>query len=134
VSLPIIAATIAFCVRHKRRKRRQNLTPQQVYFPAPDFERGVHPTGEKSGADTGVISREPGSPTETRQESLEAQLRVVQEQLAVLNDTLGNGGAGLQDAIRQNEALRERNRALERELYSLLEPESSDSSPPEYMD
>ncbi|KAF7333094.1 hypothetical protein MVEN_02374600 [Mycena venus] len=115
--LPVI---LWFCLRCSRRWKRQlHLEPEAYILGPPGSEHGMRKVENK------LRSLAP-----QRQEAL-AQLREMEEQLSVNAGGMVQGDSGLEEALRQIEALRVRIRALERDPQ--LQTESSDS-PPGYLD
>ncbi|KAJ6485325.1 hypothetical protein C8R47DRAFT_1279018 [Mycena vitilis] len=104
---------------HKTRQRDADLEPQ-IYV-SPGHASSAEPAPWEAREKAGGGARIP-------QEALVAQLRTMQEQLAI-----STGGIADADLQRQNEALRARIAALEQELESQMSGTSYES-PPGYSD
>ncbi|KAJ7655977.1 hypothetical protein DFH06DRAFT_1411630 [Mycena polygramma] len=132
-----------------RKKRRPDLTTRPHFGLRLDLEHGVF-TSRKSPGATTPAARESSAqkrgefpsagvlPALDMQhtlppppESLIIELRAARDQLGALGE---DGSSNFEEAMRQNEALKARIRAVERELQSFVAPELSDRSPPGYLD
>ncbi|KAF7358160.1 hypothetical protein MVEN_00864300 [Mycena venus] len=133
VILVLISALALFLFLHVRRARsrrhaRESLLAPQVYAPA------LHSDDPPlRHSETSLASEKPPPLVPQRRAAL-AQLREMQQQLAVNTsaDAMAQRDGDLEAARRENEALRARIQALERDLQSHADTESAYESPPGY--
>ncbi|KAJ6559684.1 hypothetical protein B0H19DRAFT_1289127 [Mycena capillaripes] len=129
VAVLILAIILALCVRRARRhKRTADLAPESYFIVSPGRLAEYSVKGLVSDSLESI-----SSVAQNRQEYLTAQLSAVQKQLEALQASVGTGGAHLEQAMQQNEALRARIRMLEREMQSQWGLGLTDS-PPAYLD
>ncbi|KAF7345800.1 hypothetical protein MVEN_01600900 [Mycena venus] len=131
----ILAALLGFCIwrrRKSQRQRREALLPTHVFFPGPT-QHDEPPVWEKSARGSAVTSSGPRplSPgVESRQQSVVTELRSLLEQQERLNSANSTNADRNTDLELQNDALKARIRALERELHLYVGSELSDGLPP----
>ncbi|KAJ7746713.1 hypothetical protein B0H14DRAFT_2985231 [Mycena olivaceomarginata] len=130
VAVLILAVILALCVRRARRRQHTaDLAPESYFIVSPEgptLSTGVAPVSSSLES----IS----TAAQNRQEYLTTQLRAVQKQLEALQASgVGTGGAHLEEAMQQNDALRVQIRMLEREMQSQWGLRLTDS-PPAYLD
>ncbi|KAF7346956.1 hypothetical protein MVEN_01448000 [Mycena venus] len=129
VAVLILVVILALCVRRTRRRQRTaDLAPESYFIVSPERPT-LSTTTEPLSSSLESIS----TVAQDRQEYLTAQLRAVQKQLEALQASVGTGGAHLEEAMQQNEALRARIRLLEREMQSQWGLGLTDL-PPAYLD
>ncbi|KAJ6578199.1 hypothetical protein B0H19DRAFT_1122657 [Mycena capillaripes] len=126
--LILALALFYFYLRRSRRRDRESQLETQVYAPALQNEDSSMRQSEISLAD------EKSTPLVPQRRAALAQLREMQQQLAVNTSAgaMAQRNGDLEEALRENEALRARIQALERDLQSQTDTESSHDSPPGY--
>ncbi|KAJ6453716.1 hypothetical protein C8R45DRAFT_630432 [Mycena sanguinolenta] len=124
----ILAIVLVVCVRRRRRRRSMaSLAPESYLVVNPATTSESTPMTENSRhLSVSDVSQQ-------RQEYLTGRLQAVQKELEALQASAGTGGEHLEEAMRQNEALRARIRMLEREMQSQWGLGLTDS-PPAYLD
>ncbi|KAJ6458573.1 hypothetical protein C8R47DRAFT_1245121 [Mycena vitilis] len=133
VSGMTLTAVVSIFLCRLRKKRRPDLTMHPHLGLQPDLEHGALTSRKSPGATTPpLMLRTAQKHTEfSAPESLIVELRAARDQLGTLGE---DGSSDFEEAMRQNEALKARIRAVERELQSFVAPELSDRSPPGYLD
>ncbi|KAJ7081019.1 hypothetical protein C8R44DRAFT_68830 [Mycena epipterygia] len=132
-ALAVIVLGILVClfIRTSRRRQRVDLQPTSFTGDNPGVLASEAALDSTSGA---RLSRSE-SVTQNRQEYLGVQLHAVRKQLEALQGQGAQAGrADLEQAMEQNEALRDRIRMLERQLRTQSQLQLSDHSPPGYLD
>ncbi|KAF7341683.1 hypothetical protein MSAN_02066600 [Mycena sanguinolenta] len=126
----ILAIVLALCVRRRRKRRSMtSLAPESYLVVNPASTSESTPTRMTENSRHLSVS----DVSQQRQEYLAGRLRAVQKELEALQASVGTGGEHLEQAMRQNEALRARIRMLEREMHSQWGLGLTDS-PPGYLD
>jgi peptidoglycan hydrolase CwlO-like protein len=131
VILLILAVVIALCVRRSRRRQRDSDLQPESYFIVQSALQPSAPASMPTGAPS-KSAQLTLTVAQNRQEYLTAQLRAVQKELETFQGNVGNSGNHLEQAMKQNDALRARIRMLEAEMQSQWGLGLTDS-PPAYL-
>ncbi|KAJ6530657.1 hypothetical protein B0H19DRAFT_1191725 [Mycena capillaripes] len=120
----ILAAILWLFLRRSRRRERLLELEPEVYPPMPhDEEHGIR--------EVEILPREKSRPLAPQRRPAVEQLREMEAQLAANTHAMGQRDGDLEEALQENEALRVRIRALERDLQSQTD---SYEPPPRYLD